>query len=703
MPRVNYWLGLWAVIGSLSACSSLHPSPAKVIETARTNITTSTNLSQSTTGILLSAGMDENRCLANFVACIKAVDTVYFVADDRRLATLAELYYAYARAQKNNSDCAPIARVPIHPEFANAPLSPSAIQATNQVRKQCQSTHLQALYEALRYSYAYVFYDNLTGKNTASNITSEAQIRTQDIYHLATYQLVNEAYLQDMGSFASAERILPDSISTSDTATFTHLNTFVLTAPNELRPTLAPITLHLQLANDPYFIKQLSDEGANALTALTSIYDTSLPSLNVISTREGLGVGYVGVLDGRHTLNLRNTSSSTKERIYPMGHLLMTALIVPEGETLTAVLDTTVFNGYFFNPYNTASVTIAGRDYPLYANFSSGYAKWLAENRFNRLALANMVIKGDVRLPELYMLEPYNPNKEVIIMLHGLASSPATWVQLTNSLLADPVLREHYQVWQVFYATNLPMLENRYQIQQLINDAFDQVDSHAHDKASHNAVIIAHSMGAVIARLMLSDDDLTTQLPIVSDPAKLNQLSQSTLAEHLQLSALSQVDTAVFISAPFRGTDYAERWFTRGLRKAIHLPLGITQAATTAITNLGDDVHKSPLAPLYLQNGASQLSNQSAFMALTANVQIAPHVRYHSIMANKTGDSAHIISNASSAISDGIVPYDSSYLAGATSETIVTGGHSIHESPETILHLRKILHDRLPKDTLANQ
>ena len=72
-------------------------------------------------------------------------------------------------------------------------------------------------------------------------------------------------------------------------------------------------------------------------------------------------------------------------------------------------------------------------------------------------------------------------------------------------------------------------------------------------------------------------------------------------------------------------------------------------------------------------------------------------------MANKSGDSAHIISNASSAISDGIVPYDSSYLAGATSETIITGGHSIHESPETILHLRKILHDRLPKDTLANQ
>ena len=48
------------------------------------------------------------------------------------------------------------------------------------------------------------------------------------------------------------------------------------------------------------------------------------------------------------------------------------------------------------------------------------------------------------------MLEPYNPNKKVIVLVHGLASSPEAWIRLTNDIMGDNVLREHYQVWQVF-------------------------------------------------------------------------------------------------------------------------------------------------------------------------------------------------------------------------------------------------------------
>lgn len=48
-------------------------------------------------------------------------------------------------------------------------------------------------------------------------------------------------------------------------------------------------------------------------------------------------------------------------------------------------------------------------------------------------------------------------------------------------------------------------------------------------------------------------------------------------------------------------------------------------------------------------------------------------------------------------LSDGIVPYDSSHLDGAVSETVVTGGHNIHENPKTILQLRKILHEHLAR------
>ncbi len=42
-------------------------------------------------------------------------------------------------------------------------------------------------------------------------------------------------------------------------------------------------------------------------------------------------------------------------------------------------------------------------------------------------------------------------------------------------------------------------------------------------------------------------------------------------------------------------------------------------------------------------------------------------------------------------ITDGIVPYSSAHLDGAVSEKIIKGGHSIQETPEALLELRRIL------------
>ena len=101
-------------------------------------------------------------------------------------------------------------------------------------------------------------------------------------------------------------------------------------------------------------------------------------------------------------------------------------------------------------------------------------------------------------MPHLYMLEPYNPNKKVVVLVHGLASSPEAWIRLTNDVIGDPVLREHYQVWQVFYSTNMPILESRFQIYAIIQQSFNLVDSKA--PAKKDAVLVGHSMGGIIAK-----------------------------------------------------------------------------------------------------------------------------------------------------------------------------------------------------------
>ena len=205
------------------------------------------------------------------------------------------------------------------------------------------------------------------------------------------------------------------------------------------------------------------------------------------------------------------------------------------------------------------------------------------------------------------------------------------------------------------------------------------------------------------------------------------------------------------MSAPFRGTDYADRWFTRALRRVVYLPVGLVKTVTENLATIATkgDLADNPLGALYLQNGASQLSDKSSFIQLTKDLAINDRITYHSIIANNDADitkglaemqpggaridlsqaieedargeaisasenadsdnakltdeslvaAVTIDENISQALterlSDGIVPYTSAHLDGAASETVINGGHSIQENPQTILTLRRILHQQL--------
>ena len=45
--------------------------------------------------------------------------------------------------------------------------------------------------------------------------------------------------------------------------------------------------------------------------------------------------------------------------------------------------------------------------------------------------------------------------------------------------------------------------------------------------------------------------------------------------------------------------------------------------------------------------------------------------------------------------SDGVVPYVSSHLPGAQSEKVIRSWHSVQETPEAIVEVRRILHTHL--------
>lgn len=787
------------LIFTLSACSTVKvnkQTSAKTIAAQRGNIITDNKLSSHTASALLSAGLNEQACLKHFDLCLAQLsDSLLTDRYRQALAVFAELHYAKARSLMDNRDCqAVLARAPIDPYFANA--EPSAKEAKAQAKRsqECLTDYQSRLIDAVKTSYTFLFYDSLEHdfetksdhsaleQRHNSRLPTELDIQTQDIYNAASNDIITRLYESSESPYqrlGDATNMRVDYLPMTATTD----NSLIANSPAQssdptqqvkvMTLTSDPYSLNVFLPNESNYL-QNAQKQTSALSDLISAYELRLSGLNSISKRPGLGVSLVASLDDRYTTTIRqllvstlsgklSKSSSSEEdpasRIYPTGHLLITGLIQPKGDSVLDVLASNDLDIHLYNPYRTDSVHILGEDYPLSANFSASYGLWLAENQLDGVGYLNLLTRQqEASLPKLFMLEPYDPNKRVIIMLHGLASSPAAWVNLTNDIFNDEILRDRYQVWQVFYPTNLPILENRYQIQKLLTAAYQKTDPSGSQPSSKNSVIISHSMGAVIARLMLSNDNLAQRFDELQDSDALTNankrqintmlktaFSREALGERFELTPLPQVDTAVFLSAPFQGTDYADRWFTRALRRIIYLPLNIVKTVTdnlAAIATQGD-LAQNPLGALYLQNGASQLSDKSSFITLTRDVSIDKGVTYHSIIASNDSDLTQGIAqlqpegakldlskadkeaeattdeaspkipsepliaavtvddrlsqSLSDRLSDGIVPYKSAHLQGAASETVISGGHSIQSNPQTILTLRRILHAQLTK------
>ena len=787
---------LVATMMLLPACSTVSvntQTPSKTIKDQRGSIVTENKLSTATSSTLLSAGLDEQACLQYFDQCLAQLsDSMLDEHYRAALAVYAELHYAKARQLVNSNDCQQsLTRPPLDPYYANAPLTTEQAKIQQQNATNCTSSYQARLFDAIKLSYSYLFYDSLlhdfeetntdkTVTHPSNRIPTEIDIQTQDVYNAATNSVIKQLYqskdsANNLMGHTKIKHLPTDAkINNSNEAAIANqapLNGKPTDQINVMNIEVDNYDLNVYLPNENNYL-QNAHEQDSALTDLTSAYELRLSGLNSVSKRPGLGVSLVASLNDRYTTTIRQllasslsgklstmasngsmNDSDVSSRIYPTGHLLLTGLIKPAGDSILDVLSSNQLDIHLYNPYRSRNVRILGNDYPLAANFSAGYGLWLAENQLDGVGYLNLLTRRqETTLPKLFMLEPYDPDKRVIVMIHGLASSPATWVNLTNDIFNDDKLRDNYQVWQIFYPTNLPILENRYQIQKLLETTYQQTDPSGQNRASKNSVIISHSMGAVISRMMLSNDNLMDDLDRLDDQDMLsmsekhkirNALNQSfggqQLKDRFELQALPQVDTAVFLSAPFRGTDYADRWFTRALRRIVYLPVGLVKTITdnlAAITIKGD-LAQNPLGALYLQNGASQLSNKSSFIQLTKDISIDDGVTYHSIIANNDADitqglaqmqpngakidlstavssdtsdtsdisskplvAAVVVDNDISQalterLSDGIVPYTSAHLEGASSETVINGGHSIQANPQTILTLRRILHKQL--------
>ena len=613
------------------------------------HILTNQTLSEATRRFLLLQEQQPEQCMVQPDKCIQHLQQNDILDKEQLYAAASELYLAKAIALEKQKYCSKSLTVKQNP----------AVMA--QIEN-CRDQQLQYFNQSLRYSYVYLFKSAQSPEARVFDLR-QGQIRT--FYNLAVSQLVNKAHER-----FPAQKIQPQLL-------------------------LGKSTFHFDLQHYP----ELNQAD---LERIQSSYNMNFSGFYSINRQEGLGAEFVVVKKNPQTpvtdsfiLNPNEYfQTHPNPNIHPPRYLPVSAVAQPSQATANVqdiLSSEATFNIEFYDPYLYHTAQVNQHPYTLTANYTVPFGLWLAENQLGTAGYKTLLNREkDLQMPHLFQLEPYQPNKKIIIMIHGLASSPETWISLTNNIMGDANLRDHYQVWQIFYSTNMPIFESRYQIQSLINQAFAQVEPNS--PSARDAVLIGHSMGGVISRLLISDTDISAQaLPLMNYEQHTLMLRNPVIRERFVFQPLKPVSRAVFIAAPHRGTEFADRWFTNLAKKLVVLPQSFFNEVNIHFHNQNSSTQG------LVQSGPADLSRHARFMMLTANVMPTSLVPYHSIIGNSTQ------SADPAKMSDGIVPYNSSHLAGAISEKVVTGGHSIHETPTVIMELRRILTSHLQQADRVTQ
>ena len=633
----------------LSGCQVVSVKNQKInvtIANERDSILTRSKMSEASLNVLSMTGREAKSCTEAPDRCIDELDEITEIQDDQLFSTASEIYLTKALALASSSNCK-ISLVAKHK-------SEEKQKIIQKNYDDCQAQQLSMLDKSIRYSYAYLF---KTERQPQDRIFNNRQVQIRDFYN------------QALAKFIALE--VQNTKSPS-----------VIKAGNS--------TYTFDFSHYPELEKNIPE-------ALLSTYNMNFSGLRSINRRDGFGAEFVTILkeptkaeEDKYIVDPvhHKYSNGMNPNIHKPRYLAVSITAQPEGnESVDSILHNPNFKLKVFDPYSTEKIDVSGKSYPLAANFSAPYGLWLAENNLGAAAYLSLIDRDKrLTMPHLYMLEPYNPNKKVIVLVHGLASSPEAWIRLTNDIMGDNALREHYQVWQIFYSTNMPILESRFQINTIINQGFESIDQKS--ASAKDAVLIGHSMGGIIARLLVSDQNLSNNAQKMLKNRQFNRFKDDPVFNaRLNIQSVPNFNRAIFISAPHRGTDYADRWFTRAARKVIKLPGAFLGALADSVDekNLNPKKILKDIDGGLIQNGPSDLSHNSKFTQLTENVMPKKGMIYHSIMGNITN------SNDPDIMTDGIVPYRSSHLDGAVSEKIIKGGHSIQETPEAVLELRRIL------------
>ena len=176
------------------------------------------------------------------------------------------------------------------------------------------------------------------------------------------------------------------------------------------------------------------------------------------------------------------------------------------------------------------------------------------------------------------MMHPYRPGRVPVVLVHGTASSPARWADIVNELQNDPKLRGRIQFWLFTYNTSNPILLSASDLRQGLQRIRKEIDPDGRDPALDELVVIGHSQGGLLTRLMVTDSgtrfwDAVTEVPF--DKMDVSPETRALIQRAMFFEPQPYVTRVVFIATPHRGSFRVSSFVLGMVRKLVTLPLTV--------------------------------------------------------------------------------------------------------------------------------
>jgi pimeloyl-ACP methyl ester carboxylesterase len=363
------------------------------------------------------------------------------------------------------------------------------------------------------------------------------------------------------------------------------------------------------------------------------------------------------------------------------------------------------------DPLANDETLVAGRPVPLESDLSTPLAYFLSRPEMNLdtstvgLLHPEELLKKPAKallgtnnaagpLKGLYMVQPYEPGKIPVLMVHGLWSSPMTWMEMFNDLRSQREIRDHYQFWFYLYPTGQPFWLSAAQLRRDLVRVRETLDPTHQEPALDQMVLIGHSMGGLLSHMQTiqSGDDywrLVSNEPF--QQIKADAKAKKKLEETYFFQPNPSIRRVVMIGTPHRGSTRSNattQWMLEQLIKPVKRLADLDQALY--VENPGAFPGTSLLK---IDTSIDSLAPDSPVFPVMLASRRPPWVKYHSIVGLVPKDSWLA---KFSADGDGVVSRESAHFDGAASEITVAADHTtVHTHPAAVLEVRRILLEHL--------